>query len=145
MTYIADLTDMTLPTGDQKQELWVGWLGNEVEEPGDTAAGVLACDPLHHGAPVQAPTGCQASAGRMMECRIGAFHQAPDSHRVADLECGHGQHVRHDPPWQGAGVGADGGVATPQAAILLGCNQADCHDGFRPLVKTGPIAPAPVT
>jgi hypothetical protein len=35
-----------------------------------------------------------------MECRIVAFHQDPDSHWVADLECGHGQHVRHDPPWQ---------------------------------------------
>jgi hypothetical protein len=42
MTYIADLTDMTLPTGDQKQELWVGWLGDEVEEPGPTTARVLA-------------------------------------------------------------------------------------------------------
>ena len=32
--------------------------------------------------------------------RIVGFHQDEESHWVADLECGHGQHVRHDPPWQ---------------------------------------------
>jgi hypothetical protein len=31
---------------------------------------------------------------------ITGFHQDPEGHWVADLECGHGQHVRHDPPWQ---------------------------------------------
>lgn len=31
---------------------------------------------------------------------ITGFHQDPESHWVADLECGHSQHVRHDPPWQ---------------------------------------------
>jgi hypothetical protein len=28
------------------------------------------------------------------------FHQDVEQHWVADLECGHTQHVRHDPPWQ---------------------------------------------
>jgi ribosomal protein S18 acetylase RimI-like enzyme len=28
------------------------------------------------------------------------FHQDDEQHWVADLECGHTQHVRHDPPWQ---------------------------------------------
>ena len=32
--------------------------------------------------------------------RIVGFHQDDESHWVADLECGHSQHVRHDPPWQ---------------------------------------------
>jgi hypothetical protein len=32
--------------------------------------------------------------------RITGFHQDEELHWVADLECGHGQHVRHDPPWQ---------------------------------------------
>lgn len=32
--------------------------------------------------------------------RITGFHQDQESHWVAELECGHGQHVRHDPPWQ---------------------------------------------
>ena len=31
---------------------------------------------------------------------ITGFHQDPEDHWVADLECGHGQHMRHDPPWQ---------------------------------------------
>jgi hypothetical protein len=32
--------------------------------------------------------------------RIVGFHTDSEGHWVADLECGHGQHVRHDPPWQ---------------------------------------------
>ena len=35
-----------------------------------------------------------------MDRRIRGFHQDAEGHWVADLECGHAQHVRHDPPWQ---------------------------------------------
>jgi uncharacterized protein DUF3565 len=35
-----------------------------------------------------------------MQRRIVGFHQDAEGHWVAELECGHGQHVRHDPPWQ---------------------------------------------
>lgn len=35
-----------------------------------------------------------------MERRIVGFHQDADGVWVARLECGHNQHVRHDPPWQ---------------------------------------------
>jgi uncharacterized caspase-like protein len=35
-----------------------------------------------------------------MERRIVGFHQDEEGHWVAELECGHQQHVRHDPPWQ---------------------------------------------
>jgi hypothetical protein len=31
--------------------------------------------------------------------RIVGFHLDDEGHWVADLECGHGQHVRHNPPW----------------------------------------------
>jgi len=31
---------------------------------------------------------------------IVGFHQDDEGHWVADLECGHSQHMRHDPPWQ---------------------------------------------
>ncbi|MCY3729390.1 MAG: DUF3565 domain-containing protein [Nitrospira sp.] len=34
-----------------------------------------------------------------MKQRIIGFHQDEYGDWVADLECGHGQHVRHDPPW----------------------------------------------
>ncbi|MDE2420222.1 MAG: DUF3565 domain-containing protein [Gammaproteobacteria bacterium] len=33
------------------------------------------------------------------EQRIVGFHQDIESHWVAELECGHFQHVRHNPPW----------------------------------------------
>jgi uncharacterized protein DUF3565 len=33
-------------------------------------------------------------------CKIVGFHQEDAGDWVADLECGHTQHVRHDPPWQ---------------------------------------------
>jgi Protein of unknown function (DUF3565) len=31
---------------------------------------------------------------------IVGFHKDSEGHWVADLECGHSQHVRHEPPWQ---------------------------------------------
>ena len=36
----------------------------------------------------------------MPERRIIGFHQDEENHWVADLECGHTRHVRHDPPWE---------------------------------------------
>jgi hypothetical protein len=33
-----------------------------------------------------------------MERRIVGFHRDEEDHWVAELECGHDQHVRHDPP-----------------------------------------------
>jgi hypothetical protein len=35
-----------------------------------------------------------------MKRRITGFHLDEEQHWVAELSCGHGQHVRHDPPWQ---------------------------------------------
>ena len=32
--------------------------------------------------------------------KIVDFHLDEEQHWVADLACGHTQHVRHDPPWQ---------------------------------------------
>jgi hypothetical protein len=34
-----------------------------------------------------------------MKQKIKAFHLDEENHWVADLECGHAQHTRHDPPW----------------------------------------------
>jgi hypothetical protein len=31
---------------------------------------------------------------------IVGYHVDEEGHWVADLACGHGQHVRHNPPWQ---------------------------------------------
>ena len=41
--------------------------------------------PFDEGAPPRAITG---------------FHRDEEGHWVAELACGHGQHVRHEPPWQ---------------------------------------------
>jgi hypothetical protein len=34
-----------------------------------------------------------------MRRAIIGFHRDEENHWVAELECGHNQHVRHDPPW----------------------------------------------
>ncbi|HEX6794851.1 MAG TPA: DUF3565 domain-containing protein [Casimicrobiaceae bacterium] len=34
-----------------------------------------------------------------MQRAITGFHQDDEAHWVAELGCGHFQHVRHDPPW----------------------------------------------
>lgn len=39
-------------------------------------------------------------AGPAVPRRITGFHRDGEGHWVADLECGHTRHVRHDPPWQ---------------------------------------------
>ncbi len=31
---------------------------------------------------------------------IVGYHLDEENHWVAELACGHNQHVRHDPPWQ---------------------------------------------
>ncbi len=31
---------------------------------------------------------------------IVGYHRDEEDHWVAELACGHNQHVRHDPPWQ---------------------------------------------
>ena len=35
-----------------------------------------------------------------MEKPIIGFHVDEENHWVAELSCGHYQHVRHNPPWQ---------------------------------------------
>ncbi|MCA9629481.1 MAG: DUF3565 domain-containing protein [Myxococcales bacterium] len=35
-----------------------------------------------------------------MQRNIVGYHQDTEAHWVAELECGHTQHVRHAPPWQ---------------------------------------------
>ncbi|MNJ93363.1 hypothetical protein D3C87_110430 [compost metagenome] len=34
-----------------------------------------------------------------MNQKINGYHKDFENHWVAELECGHAQHVRHDPPW----------------------------------------------
>lgn len=34
-----------------------------------------------------------------MKRKITGFHQDEQGDWVAELECGHGHHIRHNPPW----------------------------------------------
>jgi len=34
-----------------------------------------------------------------MERKIVGYHQDDEGYWVAELECGHTQHLRHNPPW----------------------------------------------
>jgi hypothetical protein len=34
-----------------------------------------------------------------MKQKISGYHKDEEDHWVAQLQCGHFQHVRHDPPW----------------------------------------------
>jgi uncharacterized protein DUF3565 len=34
-----------------------------------------------------------------MKQKITGFHVDAENHWVAELDCGHNQHMRHDPPW----------------------------------------------
>lgn len=36
---------------------------------------------------------------RTMNQKITGFHKDDERHWVAELACGHDQHVRHNPPW----------------------------------------------
>jgi hypothetical protein len=40
------------------------------------------------------------SPGDANPVRLLDFHQDVDGHWVANLSCGHTQHLRHQPPWQ---------------------------------------------
>lgn len=56
---------------------------------------------------------------------IIAFHQDEEHHWVADLACGHTQHVRHDPPWQSRSwVETEEGRAA-KLGHLLDCRKCD--------------------
>jgi hypothetical protein len=56
-----------------------------------------------------------------MRRRIVGFHQDLDRHWVAELECGHTQHVRHEPPWQ-----VRPWVLTPEGRTAMIGSALDC-------------------
>ena len=60
-----------------------------------------------------------------MESRIVGYHQDIEKHWVAELECGHFQHVRHNPPWTNRPW-----VLTPEGrnakvGVKLNCTKCD--------------------
>jgi len=56
-----------------------------------------------------------------MRRSIIGFHEDREGHWVADLECGHSQHVRHEPPWQ-----VRPWVQTPEGRAAMIGTALDC-------------------
>ncbi|MGD8514918.1 MAG: DUF3565 domain-containing protein [Granulosicoccaceae bacterium] len=44
-------------------------------------------------------TGITGSIRKIVKQPITGYHQDDEQHWVAELACGHFQHVRHNPPW----------------------------------------------
>jgi hypothetical protein len=61
-----------------------------------------------------------------MKQKIAAFRQDDDGHWVAELECGHSQHVRHDPPWQNRPWVKTKKDRAKRIGLILEC--AKCND-----------------
>jgi len=64
--------------------------------------------------------------------RITGFHRDEEGHWVAELECGHTQHVRHDPPWQVRPWVVDEATRRERLGTPLSCPECDGPSPARP-------------
>ena len=64
-----------------------------------------------------------------MQRAIVGFHQDEEGHWVADLECGHTRHVRHNPPWENRPwvLSAEGRIQF--LGTMLNCARCDQDQG----------------
>lgn len=74
-----------------------------------------------------------------MQRPIVGYHQDGNADWVAELSCGHGQHVRHRPPftlrpWVLTPEGRDSRLG--QALDCVRCDRLELPDGFAPYRKT---------
>ena len=58
-----------------------------------------------------------------MDRRILSFRQDDEGEWIAELECGHTQHVRHDPPWQDRPWVIDQAQREARVGSLLACGR----------------------
>jgi hypothetical protein len=70
----------------------------------------------------------------MVERRITGFRLDPEQHWIAELECGHSQHVRHTPPWEVRPWVLTREGRAGRLGTLLPCRQCDESSGTRPRV-----------
>lgn len=56
---------------------------------------------------------------------IVGYHQDDEGHWVAQLACGHNQHVRHDPPWQNRPWVQSAAGRRENLGLLLTCVKCD--------------------
>ena len=66
-----------------------------------------------------------------MQQAIVGFHLDEENHWVADLTCGHTQHVRHDPPWQNRPWVLTEQGRNEKLGVMLECKKCDATDMFR--------------
>lgn len=60
-----------------------------------------------------------------MQQAIIGFHLDEEQHWVADLACGHTQHVRHMPPWQNRSWVMTEQGRQEKIGMMLECKQCD--------------------
>lgn len=74
-----------------------------------------------------------------MDRKIIDFHRDPKNDWVADLACGHGQHVRHNPPFENRPwvVSADERASKLGVPLnCIRCDELELPDNFRPYKRT---------
>jgi tellurite resistance-related uncharacterized protein len=74
-----------------------------------------------------------------MERKITGFHLDEENHWVAELDCYHGQHVRHQPPFTSRPwTQTEEGRAAQIGAILncVRCNNLELPDNVQPYKRT---------
>ncbi|MFK7993252.1 MAG: DUF3565 domain-containing protein [Granulosicoccus sp.] len=68
----------------------------------------------------------------MAKHRIVGFHLDEENHWVAELVCGHSQHVRHTPPWHNRPwVVSESGRQGKLGSVLdcVKCDRGEAADG----------------
>lgn len=56
---------------------------------------------------------------------ISGYHRDDEHHWVAQLACGHNQHVRHDPPWQNRPWVTTAEGRAQMLGVMLDCKKCD--------------------
>lgn len=65
-----------------------------------------------------------------MKSPIIGYHRDDENHWVAELDCGHFQHVRHDPPWFNREWVTTGEGRKSMIGFELNCKK--CDEGTPP-------------
>jgi hypothetical protein len=61
----------------------------------------------------------------MSERRITGYHLDEENYWIAELECGHNQHVRHNPPWTNRPWVVTEAGRTEKLGAILRCKKCD--------------------
>lgn len=60
-----------------------------------------------------------------MQQPIIGYHRDDEEHWVAELDCGHNQHVRHDPPWMNRQWVTTAAGRESRLGVMLECKKCD--------------------